>query len=244
MRRARANKEGGRHVFLERVASTMKGEGTETRFELLFTRTPGYLWALLFRRLGVHPTVVTVASILIGCAAGWFFGQTSVGCNIIGVCLLVWANWYDCADGQLARMTGKTSLTGRILDGFAGDLWFFSIYFFICMRLQAEWGVFVWLLAAWAGLYCHARQCASAYLPRAGLFRAQTPLAFSLETFRRAFASAGESGMQQAQSVFTQMAAQGVWPLHIVQGESRNFKITYPDDLELFRALLAAGQGW
>ena len=162
MRRARANKEGGRHVFLERVASTMKGEGTETRFELLFTRTPGYLWALLFRRLGVHPTVVTVASILIGCAAGWFFGQTSVGCNIIGVCLLVWANWYDCADGQLARMTGKTSLTGRILDGFAGDLWFFSIYFFICMRLQAEWGVFVWLLAAWAGLYCHARQCALA----------------------------------------------------------------------------------
>lgn len=87
-------------------------------------------------------------------------------------------------------------------------------------------------------------QCASAYLPRAGLFRAQTPLAFSLETFRRAFASAGESGMQQAQSVFTLMAAQGVWPLHIVQGESRNFKITYPDDLELFRALLAAGQGW
>lgn len=87
-------------------------------------------------------------------------------------------------------------------------------------------------------------QCASAYLPRAGLFRAQTPLAFSLETFRRAFASAGESGMQQAQSVFTLMAAQGVWPLHIVQGESRNFKITYPDDLELFRALLAVGQGW
>lgn len=157
-----ANRKAGRPVFLKRVASTMKGEGTETRFELLFTRTPGYLWALLFRHFGVHPTIVTVVSILLGCAAGCFFGQTSVGYNVTGVCLLVWANWYDCADGQLARMTGKTSLTGRILDGFAGDLWFFSIYFFICLRLQAEWGVVVWLLATWAGLHCHVKQCALA----------------------------------------------------------------------------------
>ena len=32
-------------------------------------------------------------------------------------------------------MTGKKSLLGRILDGFAGDVWFFSIYFFISLRL-------------------------------------------------------------------------------------------------------------
>lgn len=42
----------------------------------------------------------------------------------MGDFLLIWANWYDCADGQLARMTGKKSLLGRILDGFAGDVWF------------------------------------------------------------------------------------------------------------------------
>lgn len=49
--------------------------------------------------------------------------------NLIGMFLLIWANWYDCADGQLARMTGQKTLIGRILDGFAGDVWFFSIYF-------------------------------------------------------------------------------------------------------------------
>lgn len=86
-------------------------------------------------------------------------------------------------------------------------------------------------------------QCASSYLPRAGLFRAQTPLAFPLGTFRQAFAAAGEEGVRSAQSVFTLMAGQGLWPLHIVQGESCNFKITYPGDLELFRAFLAARQG-
>lgn len=85
---------------------------------------------------------------------------------------------------------------------------------------------------------CHA----SSYLPREGLFRAQTPLAFSLGTFRRAFAAAGEERVLHAQSVFTLMAELGGWPLYIVQGDTRNFKITYPGDLELFRALLADRQ--
>ena len=82
--------------------------------------------------------------------------------------LLVWANWYDCADGQLARMTGKRTLIGRILDGFCGDVWFFFIYLFLCLRMQGEnipftdvqWGIWIWLLGAWAGLRCHGRQCA------------------------------------------------------------------------------------
>ena len=83
--------------------------------------------------------------------------------------LLIWANWYDCADGQLARMTGQKTLIGRILDGFAGDVWFFSIYFFLCLRLTfqpapwgTEWGIWIWLLSAYSGFHCHARQCALA----------------------------------------------------------------------------------
>ena len=53
--------------------------------------------------------------------------------NILGVLLLAWANFYDSADGQLARMTGKKTKLGRILDGAAGDVWYIFIYFaFIC----------------------------------------------------------------------------------------------------------------
>lgn len=87
----------------------------------------------------------------------------------MGILLLIVANWLDCADGQLARMTGKKTLIGRVLDGFAGDLWFFSIYFFICLRLTSQpapwggdWGVWIWLIAAFSGFYCHARQCSLA----------------------------------------------------------------------------------
>lgn len=154
--------------LIDNVRATLKSQDTEGPFELYMTRTPGYLWACLFKWLSVHPVAVTLMSIVIGAASGWFFYSESLGMNLIGMGLLVWANWYDCADGQLARMTGKRTLIGRILDGFCGDVWFFFIYLFLCLRMQGEnipftdvqWGIGIWLLGAWAGLRCHGRQCA------------------------------------------------------------------------------------
>ena len=144
----------------ERVQATLKSEDTEGTFELYVTRTPGYLWALLFKKLHIHPIAVTLLSIVIGALAGYFFWWDDLYMNLIGMFLLIWANWYDCADGQLARMTGQKTLIGRILDGFAGDVWFFSIYFFLCLRLTDEsapwgqpWGIWIWLIAAFSGFH-------------------------------------------------------------------------------------------
>lgn len=144
------------------IASTYKSLDTEERFDIYFNRPIGYAWALLFKALHIHPNVVTIVSILMGAGAGYFFYFPDWRTNLIGVLLLVWANHYDSADGQLARMTGQKTLWGRILDGFAGDVWFFSIYFFICLRLTPTWGVWIWLLAAFSGFICHSKQCALA----------------------------------------------------------------------------------
>ena len=154
--------------LIDKVRSTLKCQDTEGLFELYVTRTPGYLWACLFKWLGIHPIAVTLISIVIGAASGWFFYSHDLKMNLIGIALLIWANWYDCADGQLARMTDKRTLIGRILDGFCGDVWFFTIYFFLCLRTTTDlipftntiWGVWVWFMAAWAGFRCHGRQCA------------------------------------------------------------------------------------
>lgn len=143
------------------VLSTMKSRDVESDFELYVTRTPGYLWALLFRRLHVHPIAVTLMGIVIGAASGWFFYSSDLRYNLVGMLMLVWANWYDCADGQLARMTGQRTLVGRVLDGFAGDVWFFCIYLALLLRLWPEWGIGIFLLEAWAGLHCHVQQCAA-----------------------------------------------------------------------------------
>lgn len=141
------------------LTSTFKSLDTEEWLDIHFTRPIGLVWAKFFNRLNIHPNVVTVLSIILGMAAAVMFYYSDLIHNIIGVLLLMWANFYDSADGQLARMTGKKTQLGRVLDGFAGDVWFFSIYFCLCLRLTPEWGVWIWLLAAFSGFVCHAKQC-------------------------------------------------------------------------------------
>ena len=132
---------------------------TEEWLDIHFTRPLGLLWAKFFNYFGIHPNVVTILSIILGVAAGVCFYFEDIHITLLGIFLLVWANLYDSCDGQLARMTGKKTRLGRILDGFAGDAWFFTIYFFICLRLSPIWGIWIWLLAAVSGLICHAKQC-------------------------------------------------------------------------------------
>lgn len=152
------------------LQATFKSQDTEEWLDIHFTRPLGLLWAKLFNRFNIHPNVVTILSIILGAAAGVMFYFDSLACTLAGILLLVWANLYDSADGQLARMTGKKTRWGRILDGFAGDIWFFTIYAAICLRLQGrhipftetDWGLWIWLLAAVAGFLCHGRQCRTA----------------------------------------------------------------------------------
>lgn len=150
-----------RQTTNEALQATLKSADTEEWIDLLFYRPIGYRWALFFRWLGVTPNVITVLSIFLGVAAGVFFYYDDLWLNVVGMCLLVWANMYDSTDGQLARMTGQKSEIGRILDGVSGDFWFISIYFALCFRLHASWGIWIWLLAMAAG-FSHSKQAAMA----------------------------------------------------------------------------------
>lgn len=143
------------------LQDTLKSQDTEEWIDLLFYRPIGYRWALFFKKINVTPNTVTLLSILLGVAAGILFYYTDLRLNIIGMLLLVWANSYDSADGQLARMTGNYSRIGRILDGVAGDFWFVTIYVSICLRLTPEWSFSIWILAATAGFF-HSKQAAMA----------------------------------------------------------------------------------
>lgn len=143
------------------LESTLKSLDTEEFIDIHFYRPIGYRWALLFQKLGVSPNTVTIASIFIGIASGICFYPQELTTNIIGMLLLIWANSYDSADGQLARLTGQKTPLGRILDGTAGDLWFISIYAAICLRLTPQWGIWIWIFAATTGFF-HSKQAAMA----------------------------------------------------------------------------------
>ena len=66
--------------------------------------------------------------------------------NLVAIVLLMIADIFDCTDGQLARMTGKKSPLGRILDGAAGFTWFVPIYLAMTWRFYQHHDLeFSWL---------------------------------------------------------------------------------------------------
>lgn len=158
-----SNNGNKKSAYLE----SLKSLDTEEGIDLVFYRPIGYAWACLAMRLGVTPNVITIASIFIGIGAGVAFYYPQMWINVIGMLLLVWANSFDSADGQLARMTKQYSRLGRILDGLSGDFWFAAIYIAICLRENVTSPFFsahhwvIWTVAVAAGI-CHAKQAAMA----------------------------------------------------------------------------------
>lgn len=137
----------------EEFKKTLKSSETEDWLDLHFVRPFCYYWALLFARLDIHPNTVTILSMFIGAGSAIFFGCASfyyngiegLMFNLIAILLLCLADIFDCTDGQLARMTGKKSRLGRILDGVAGFVWFIPIYhamvyrFYLHHELEFQW---------------------------------------------------------------------------------------------------------
>lgn len=152
--------------FRTLLHASFKSADTEEWLDVYFTRPVGLTFALLWYRLGVSPNSITILSIFLGVGAGVMFFFTEITYNIAGVILLMLANFCDSTDGQLARLTGQQSMKGRCLDGFAGDVWFFSIYLAIVFRIWNQpvpgtsepWGFWGLGLAAVAGLLSHSPQ--------------------------------------------------------------------------------------
>ena len=146
---------------------SLKSLDTEEGIDLAFYRPIGYRWATLAARFGVSPNAITIAAIFLGIGAGVLFYFPELWFNVIGMLLLVWANSFDSADGQLARLTKQYSRIGRILDGLCGDFWFAAIYLAIIFR-EIHYSSFfsahhwvIWVLAVVTGI-SHAKQAAMA----------------------------------------------------------------------------------
>lgn len=159
--------EKNKESLREQYRKTLKSEDTEEWFDLVFHRPLGFAWACLAKKLHVSPNAITIASIFLGVGAGVLFYFDNIWWNLLGCLLLLWADTFDSADGQLARMTKQYSRIGRILDGVSGDIWFFAIYVAICLRENVTSDFFmahhwvIWVMAVVTGI-CHATQAAMA----------------------------------------------------------------------------------
>lgn len=133
--------------------ASLKSIETENIIDRVFYRPIGFRIARLLTNTGITPNMITVISIFVGAAVGYYFYLDHISYNVIGIALLILANILDCVDGQLARLTGIKSAIGRILDGIAGDIWFASIYVGFAYHLMGEFGT-AWFfgLAVLSGL--------------------------------------------------------------------------------------------
>jgi len=137
----------------QEFTASLKSVETENILDLYFYRPIGFQIARALKHTRITPNMVTVFSIFVGAGTGFMFYFDNLVYTIIGIFLLVSANILDCVDGQLARMTGIKSKIGRILDGFAGEIWFLLIYFFLALRLTHAYGsAWFFVLAFVSGL--------------------------------------------------------------------------------------------
>jgi len=71
---------------------------------------------------------------------------------------------------------------------------------------------------------------------RTNLVEVQTPQVFAAALLRRAYAAADLDGVTDDASVVERLGE----PVHVIEGDRRNIKVTSPEDIELVRAILGA----
>jgi phosphatidylglycerophosphate synthase len=128
--------------------ASLKSIETENYLDQWFYRPIGFYIAKKLRNTDITPNIITIISIFVGSAAGPLFYCDDRLLILLGIISLIIANILDCVDGQLARLSGIKSEIGRILDGFAGDIWFTLIYVFLALDLKNEYGTGLFFIPA------------------------------------------------------------------------------------------------
>jgi phosphatidylglycerophosphate synthase len=111
---------GGERKLWASLTST--ADGLVDRF---FNRPLGRPLSKLLVHTPVSPNQVSIASILIGVASGWFFarGNFIIGALVFQLCAII-----DCVDGDLARALFKQSRLGKWLDLGGDQVVHFSVF--------------------------------------------------------------------------------------------------------------------
>ncbi len=150
----------------DQVIQAQKCENLSDFLDVYFTEPVAMCFSKLFIKLKLSPNIVTFFSLIFGVVGGAFFYFKKLFLNIIGIVLEIFGAIFDTSDGQVARLTHKKSDFGRVFDGVADGLVYFSIYFFISLRLMDEnipftntpWGWYIWIISFFCGLILHSAQ--------------------------------------------------------------------------------------
>lgn len=145
----------------QEVRASVRIVEVEERFDLVFSRPFGLLFAKIAFKLNMTPTQVSVASLLTGVVGGvLFLWQNDPIFAWLGAFLVVLAGVLDSSDGQLARMTNSSSELGRIIDGIVDNFVFISMYVCTAFYLVDSYGWIASFGVASAAGYAHSLKSA------------------------------------------------------------------------------------
>lgn len=123
---------------------SLKPKKIEEAVDYYFYRRLAYLLVPTLVRLGISPNTVTTISLFVGLLASYAVYHAYY---TAGAMLVILAIIFDCCDGQVARLTGKSSPLGRAMDGFFDMLWVSALWLAIHFGgALAHWGLGGWTL--------------------------------------------------------------------------------------------------
>jgi phosphatidylglycerophosphate synthase len=103
----------------ESYKKSLKPLDVEEPIDVWVHRPLAYVLARSLLPTPVSPNLVTMGSIALGLCAGYCLLRDFPGHVFYGGLFLFCSAVFDCADGQLARLRGTSSVFGRMLDGVA-----------------------------------------------------------------------------------------------------------------------------
>jgi hypothetical protein len=137
----------GQPVLAQGLA--FKAYEIEELADVYFFRPVGSIIARGARAFRLTPIHLTILGTLAGAVGGTLLYSERAGWPAFA--LLILYGILDSADGQLARMTGRVTELGRVLDGVSGYVTHFAIYLALAAGMMHRGGsssILVWMLLA------------------------------------------------------------------------------------------------
>jgi phosphatidylglycerophosphate synthase len=123
---------------MEKKKPLYKSAYMEEYLDICFFHPIGFRIAKIANRLNMTPDQVTYISMVLGIVGGLMLASYKTA--YFGLSLLVVSSIFDSADGQLARMSQRGSIRGRILDGLVGYFMFTSAYIGLVLLYVSVYG--------------------------------------------------------------------------------------------------------
>lgn len=114
--------------------------------------------SLLLAKGGIHPNSITVVNMVLGIASGFFVAAGNYWGMLIGAALFQLASIFDGCDGEVAKLTFRTSKFGQYFDSISDNgalISFFLGLIIAAAKTQetaATVGLGIFLMAGLAGL--------------------------------------------------------------------------------------------